>query len=374
VPTAARFSSDRLYHCAIALFILFVTSAAAFNGFYDKWHFRESSTGQFDYQASFEKMVDGTADRPYVYRQLLPTLANWIDASTPASIKARILTPQGYRLNFVLNQVIRSPLAQNPVYGLRYRILYILCFGFTFLASVSLYLAARTAGNSHYVALLVTVAFMLFMPWVLSVGGYYYDFPELAFFALSFWMAHRFQWWWLIPVVILATWNKESFLLTIPVLYPLIRQRLTKWKALLATGVLGLSSLGIYFYVHNRFRLNPGGTVEVHFAEQFEFRHHLLRSLFDVDITYGLLTFSVSSLFFLGFVAWTTYRGWPLLKKAHRYYLLLAFAINVPLFYLFGKPGELRGFSIVYVGFVLLMAANLSQWIRQNPESQIAGS
>jgi hypothetical protein len=373
VPFENRFASDRLYHCAITFFLLFIAAAAAFNGFYDKWHFREPGVNYAMPRASFEAIIEGTADRPYVYRQLLPALTNWIDSGIPAETKERLLSPHGYNLNFVLNKVIASPLAQNPVYGLRYRILYFLCFGFTLLAAIALYLALKAAGNPQPVALITTIGFLLFMPWILSVGGYYYDFPELAFFALGFWIAQRFQWWWLIPLVILATWNKESFLLSIPLFLPLLRQRLSLFMSVLATGILGLASLAEYFYIHNRFRLNGGSTVEIHFAQQFEFRHHLLRSLFDLDITYGLLTFSISSLLLLGFIAWTAWRGWPLLSKAHRQYILLAFFINLPLFYLFGQAGELRGFSMVYVGFTLLLAANIGQWLSKSPESQAAG-
>src|SRR5450631_3104349 len=74
---------SRLFH-AMCLFVLFVVaSAASFSGFYQKWHFREAGTRGWDAGAEFGKMIDGTARRPYIYRQLLPSAANWLTRALP---------------------------------------------------------------------------------------------------------------------------------------------------------------------------------------------------------------------------------------------------------------------------------------------------
>jgi hypothetical protein len=42
-----------------------------------------------------------------------------------------------------------------------------------------------------------------------------------------------------------------------------------------------------------------------------------------------------------------------------------AAAINLPLYFLFGNPGELRALSMLYVTFLLLIAVNFIEWIRR---------
>jgi hypothetical protein len=81
-----------------------------------------------------------------------------------------------------------------------------------------MYLVCKSVGYAPATAALSAIVMILLMPYFLSVGGYLYDYPELAFLALAVWMALNFDWWWMIPVVALATWNKESFLAFIPAL------------------------------------------------------------------------------------------------------------------------------------------------------------
>ena len=88
--------ASRLYYrvCCFALF--FVAAAASFNGFYDKWNLRDTLNGSTQGTYLFEPMVDGTAARPFVYRQLLPMLANWIDARIPEQTKDLLFAQGGF--------------------------------------------------------------------------------------------------------------------------------------------------------------------------------------------------------------------------------------------------------------------------------------
>lgn len=65
---------------------------------------------------------------------------------------------------------------------------------------------------------------ILSRPYLMSSGGFFYDFPGAALLALAPWAARRLEWYWLTPLVMLGTWNKESFLFSIVVLYPILRQ------------------------------------------------------------------------------------------------------------------------------------------------------
>jgi hypothetical protein len=76
--------------CSSALF--FLVAAASFHGYFAKWHLGEAATqGEYWRVNSFETILDSTADRPYVYRQLLPMVANWIDKRLPNAIKHWLL-------------------------------------------------------------------------------------------------------------------------------------------------------------------------------------------------------------------------------------------------------------------------------------------
>ena len=54
------------------VFLIFTISAASFEGFFVKWTFRDDSG--FSYQV----ILDGTAEKPFIYRQLIPTLSREI--------------------------------------------------------------------------------------------------------------------------------------------------------------------------------------------------------------------------------------------------------------------------------------------------------
>ena len=62
-----------LYYTACCFLLYFVAAAVSFNGYYDKWHFNENGVAGEDHRFQFEMMVDGTAYRPFIYRQMLPS-------------------------------------------------------------------------------------------------------------------------------------------------------------------------------------------------------------------------------------------------------------------------------------------------------------
>jgi hypothetical protein len=49
-------------------------------------------------------------------------------------------------------------------------------------------------------------------------------------------------------------------------------------------------------------------------------------------------------------------RGWPPCNPVIKQHIAIGAAVTLPLVLLFAFPGELRNFSILYVGFVFLLA------------------
>ncbi len=361
--------SSRLYYRICGFVLFFVAAAASFSGYYDKYRLLESGTVNPEFKQTFEAMMDGTAPRPFVYRQLLPaiakTLADAIDKAFPEKIAAWLY--HGHNGTPVGERFLESPIFREPQYLLRYCILYAVESLFVWLAVYALYWLGKAAGFSPVSSALGAIGMILIMPLILTGGGYFYDYPELAFMALAALISIRYAWWWLIPLVALATWNKESFLLFLPSLYPLLRQRssprASRFGPLLALAVLMSTSAAVYAYLRMKFANNPGGTVEVHLQEQIQSILHPIHGMFSIEKTYGILMPRGIYLLAALLVVATAWRGWPRLPQAFRWHAAIAAAINLPLYFVLCAPGELRDLSMLYATLFLLIVASISDWI-----------
>lgn len=355
--------ASRIYYRACCFVLFFVAASASFNGYYDKWHFHEAGVSGANSHTQFDLIVDGTAYRPYVFRQLLPATANWLDRIAPQALKVWLFNPEGSGPAGILDSLFDSPLARNQAYFFRYMVVYACTFLFALLAVYAMHLVCQATGVSASAAVFAPVIFILLFPYFLSVGGYFYDYPELAFLALAVWIALKFDWWWIIPLAALGTWNKESFLLVIPTLYPIIRRRNSRLSAIMGTGVLVLICAAVYLAMRIRFAHNPGNALEMHLVQQLLYFEHPLDFFVGLEKTYGLLVSKCFTILPLALMIWTAWRGWRHLPRAIQRHGQIAAAINVPLFLLFCYPGELRDLSMLYIVFLLLVAGNLNEWL-----------
>jgi hypothetical protein len=359
--------ASRLYYRICCIAYCFVVAASSFNGYYQEWHFREAGVAGSRPATSFDAMLDGKAYRPYVYRQLLPMLANWIDSYVSDQTKDRLFaarTDKGLSLG---ERLSNSPLAKSREYFLRYWIVYGLDFLFAWTAVYAMFLLGTSVGLPATSAALSATMMALLMPFFMNNGGgYFYDYPELAFFALAAWMALECEWWWMVPLVALATWNKESFLLFIPTLYPLLRHHSSRRNAFLGIGVLECTCVAVHLAIRARFQNNPGGAVELHFMQELPFILHPLNVL-HLGKVYGILVIHVFNPLTLGLIGWTLWRGWRFLPRPIRRHAQIAAAINIPLYILFCTPGELRDLSFLYVTLLLLLGVNLAKVTAEQP-------
>ena len=369
-----RAINSTLYYQVCCLMLFFVAAAASFNGYYDKWEFRELGSNDFRAEASLDAMLNGTAARPYVHRQLLPAIANWINSQisrrTADLIAAKYQHPdRSFDAGFM-----NSSLLQNPAYTIRYLIVYGLVFTFAWIATCAMYVLCRDIGNPRLAAALAAITMILLMPYFMTRSGYLWDYPELAFMAIAAWMALRFNWWWIIPVAALATWNKESFLFFSLSLYPLLRHRNSRTAALIGTGAIGLACAAVYVALSLQFHHNPGGVVRLQLMPQL---HYLMDPLqaFKREKTYGVFYFSGTNVVTVGMIVWTAWRGWRFLPLSFRRHAKIVALINFPLFLLFVYPGELRDLSMLYVTLLVLIAANLAETVDRSglsPNEQLA--
>lgn len=361
-------SRSKLFERTFCLVLFFVAAAASFNGFYGKWHFREAGTSQFLPGASFDTMLDGTANRPFVYRQLVPMMANWIDARLTQKTKDAVIAATDPNGAPILPFFLDSPISRDRRYALRYAIVYVAVFLFAWIAVYAMYLVGKSAGYAPATAAFAAIAMILLIPYFMTWGGYFYDYVELAFFALVFWMALKFDWWWIIPIAALATWNKESFLFFIPTLYPLLRRRNSRASALVGIAVIGFAGALVELWIRLRFQHNPGATVQFHLMEHVHYLWHPLDSI-AWEKTYGVVVLQSYHPFTLALIAWIVWRGWRHLPGAMQRHAQIALVMNFPLYILFCLPGELRDLSMLYLTFCLLLAANLTEWQGKQIES-----
>jgi len=349
--------STRLFRRMCLLILLIVVSASSFSAFYQKWHFREQGARGTDLVAEFDRMIDGTANRPYIYRQLLPNVANSLTRVLPEdAITRRVSQRAKDRISVAFN-------LSSKKYPTQYLIFYIATYLFALLAAVALYKVCAAANVGEPVAVFAAVVFMLLFPLFGVKGGYFCDFPELFFMAVAVWMALKLDWWWIIPVAALGTWNKESFLLFMFTLYPLFRRRYSRLNSMIGVGVLMAVCVAVYLPIRHHFAHNPGGTVEWHLKDQMSFYLHPFQMDTWVDRTYDLMFPALSAPIPTLLLIWTVWRGWRFLPVWGKRHAQIAAAINIPLFLLFCQPGEFRDLSMLYVSFLLILAVNLEEWM-----------
>jgi hypothetical protein len=85
--------------------------------------------------------------------------------------------------------------------------------------------------------------------------------------------------------------------------------------------------------------------------------------VFGAEKTYGVQTPKAYTLGPMLLLVWTVWRVWGHLPRAVKRHGQIAAAINLPLYFLFCWPGELRDLSLLYVVFLLVVASNLSEWM-----------
>ena len=356
-PSRTRLSKLYFRLCYFVLF--FAAAAASFSGYYQKWHFAEADVPGDDSWASIDAMLDGTAHRPSVYRRLLPDTANWMDREAPQKFHEWLERTTGGEGQF-LYAISDSETAHDPRYAFRYRVIYVETFLCALIAVYAMYFVCSELWPRSPGALFAPVILILLLPYIMTGGGFFYDYPELAFFALAIWAALRGRWWWLVAIAALGTWNKETFLLFLVTLYPLMRRKASRRATILGIGALCAVSLAVLAPIYLRFAQNPGGGMEAWWTRQTSFYlHHFL---YATEETYGVRMLSFSTLLPMALIAWTAVRGWKELPVAVRQHAGIAGAINLPLYIFFCNPGELRNLSMLYVVLLLMIAGNINRF------------
>lgn len=353
-PAASSHGIDMAHSPHASRFLLFclfwIVAAASFSGFAGKWGLRDGEP-----RFGAEMIINATADKPFVYRRLLPLAAEFLDHCTPIKLKSLVLSKIRPERTFA-----RIQSSDDSTFRFRYICIYY----FYFFALLScLYILRMILLDFHISqlgAVLAPAAFVLAFPYIQTFGGYYYDIAELLFASLAFLLAVRGKLLLFVLLALPATLNKETFFFILPTFYPLLRQHITKNKAFLTLAAAIVLSGVINVLIKNQFAHAAGGISEFHLFENIRAYLNPLTYL-QYEVTYGLAGPSGA---FLGTIAATVLvflRSWPYCPARLRHHVLIAVFINLPLFVLFCAPGEIRNLSLLFVGFVVLIGFALDR-------------
>lgn len=349
------------FYSHICRFVLFfIAASVSFSGYYQKWHFAEADMPGDDSYASIEAMLDGTAHRPSVYRNLLPATANWLDRKAPQALKTSLTNRQASSDDPLLSTLSASPSANNPRYSFRYLLMYVGTFLFALLAVYAMYLVCCALGVPSPAASFAPIILILLMPYFQVGGGFFYDYPELTFFALAVGAALRLRWWWLLPIAALGTWNKETFVLFLLTLYPLLRRNASAIVTAQRMAALYVVSFAVLIPIRLHFAHNLGDDPGPPWWHgQLHFLLSTRNMFFATDETYGMRVLAAYTLLPIALLVGTAVRGWRHLPPAIQQHARIAAVINLPLYLVFCNPGEMRNLSMLFVTLMLLLAANL---------------
>ncbi|MDR5856392.1 hypothetical protein P9239_22180 [Caballeronia sp. LZ062] len=335
----------------------YVVAAASYNGYFTKWQFRDQTP-----EWALPAMLDGTIDRPFVYRQLLPMLANGVEHAMPAKLKARVdgLLMDDNRTHHPITWFYPSASdARNPQYALRYYLIFGMSFTAFFLAMFAMRAVCMTLQANRTASTLAPMALAVIFPLILTDGAYFYDFPELLFMMLAVWLAATGRTLWLIPLTAIATLNKESFLFFTLTLFPFLHARMSLSRALTLQAVMLAIAGAINLAVKMKYAANSGDVAQFHLFHNFDFLIHPL-SYLRFEYNYGVVMSKGFNVINIVIAVVLLRSGWSKLPLVMRRHVWIALAVNVPLFITFGFHDELRNLSMLIVGLLMILCVNIA--------------
>ena len=378
----------------LLIFLVFAISAAAFEGFFVKWSFRDSDLTPERF--SFEAMYEGTAHRPFVHRQLLISVSKGVAEILPPETKESLLN-KIQADNFLADKFKEVDLQEK--FLLEYYLVYFLSF-LSLFASIFVWrrICIDLTGDS-LAGTLAPLAFTIIFPYLETNGGFFYDFSELLFFSLGTYFALRGHYLALIFMTPLAAHNKESFFFFLLTLYPLLRRTQTIKNTIMTLRVSILLASLSYLPTILRFAGNEGNIAEsgnriiiniivVIIIAYFFGVYRICKKIYaksplmsyafflifvvimfvlrgsefpwfffnDLGHTYSLISGEKTFLPHLALIFWIIKSAWKFLDRSLKNYSLLALAINTPLIMFFGYVFELRNWSLLYPAFIILIA------------------
>ena len=227
--------------------------------------------------AKLARALEGTAERPFIYRILVPWLARVTAPAIPQSIAAQI-THLPHPVQKTFNALREGGYDRQAAIVLL--LMFLSLVGFAYAQQNFLTELGMVSPQEQFALPLLAQIFIL--PFTIFFG-YIYDLPQLFLVTLGLLFMLRGEWAMYLLTLALACLNKETTLLLIAVFffYYLRRLPLQTFIKLLTVQLLIFSAIRIVLMV--LFRNNPGSpllmTLMVHYEQYREFPPAILINL-----------------------------------------------------------------------------------------------
>lgn len=343
---------------ALILLIYMSASAMTLNIFMQTRSFEEGST-----EFGFAAMMDGSASRPYVYRQLLPIIANSAVELVPEQERSAFVKYHLDKYHLKQQYFGRAKFQNNGTeeWSPRYAIMYHIIFAANFISLLGLtyllrHLIQENTGVDGLLSAIAPVGFLALLPLSFMHGNFYYDFPELFFLAALLVTATTSRFYWWVLLLPLAVINKESNILVpllyLPVIYYQARRSL---NAISSIGLAFILALAAYLFIKTSYAENPGGDTIWQLWKNVEFwlspgNYFLWNDFYVPGIPFPrglniLLILIITSL---------TVTAWKNLTPQIKALFLMSLIVNLPLWLLFCHQDEMRNLSFTFLPIFLI--------------------
>ena len=343
-------SHSRWASLLLLVSMYWIDATASMSGSIAKWGLRDDVPSY-----GIEQVLDDTAIKPFAYRRLLPEMADFVERMTPRSVQAYAVDKLGPYRSYV-----RTSSSAKERYAFRYIVIMYACLGCCIGSLLVLRRILKDLDFSSLTTLFVPAVFILAFPFVQTVGGYPYDYPELFFMSAALLLALRRHWVWLCLLAIPATLNKESFFFFLIALYPILRATASNKITLQVLGAAILLSGFVNIVLKWAYLDAGGGTASFQLFNNIKYFY--LSSYGQLEVTYGFVGPSGAFLGTLAVIAVILLRAWPLCSPMMCSHIKFAAVLNLPIFILFCATGEMRNLSILFVSFIILIAYLVDGW------------
>jgi hypothetical protein len=323
----------------------------------------------------FAAMLNGTAERPYVYRQLLPMVANQIASLVPEKDQDAFvkyyLDKYHLKQQYFGRAKYANPGAESwtPDYAIKFHAIYLIDFlsllGLAYLLRMLVGTTATGEGNT-LLAVAAPLMFMLLLPLSFLHGNFFYDFPELFLLGWLLLTALRGSYYMWILLLPLAVMNKESNILVpllyLPVIYAgfLTGDRRAKARFLLSLAIAGMLALALYLYIKSYFAGNPGQTTIWQLHKNLDFWSSPKNYFLWYDFYAPLIPFPRGlNLLFMGILLLLISIAWRHLAMATQWLFLISLAISAPLWVFYCFTDEMRNLSFMFIPVFLICTVSV---------------
>jgi hypothetical protein len=273
--------------------------------------------------ANFSKMLDGTADRPFAYRILIPQIAKLLSPFIPANILNWFVHSQD-PVKMVFDRFSGNQHPNAAVITMI--VMYLSLLGFAF---VEKNIVQSLDMHASLQFILPLFAQIMILPQTFPFG-YFYDLPQIFLMSLCILFLYGQNWFLYLLFFAITTLNKETTftLIAVYVIYYFPRPPREKFIKLLLGQVLMYTLIRAWLFI--LYRDNGGANIQSNFAGNFHIYSAAPALIILTLIYFGVILFSII-------------KQW---NQSHEFLRcgLIIFAIIFAFFVTSGIPMEFRVF------------------------------